>query len=63
MADVRVRRRRSASLLDELSNHFGPLPPPFRRRLKRLPAHPSQETWDDAYAIILRSKPGLRLNL
>lgn len=51
------------SLFDGLSTDFGPISPPHRRRRRRVLVHPTQETWDDAYVIILRSEPGLRLNL
>ena len=51
------------SLFDGLSTHLGSITPPHRRRLRRLLAKPTQETWDDAYALILRSEPGVRLIL
>lgn len=50
-----------ASVFDGLSTHFGPLSPPHRRRLRRLLVNPTRESGDDAYCLILRSEPGLRL--
>ena len=52
-----------ASLFDGLSTHFGPISLPHRRWLRRVVTTPTQETWDDTYALILRSEPGLRLIL
>jgi hypothetical protein len=47
MADLLVRR----SLIDGL----GPIAPPVRRRLRAVLEPPMQDTWDAAYAIMLRS--------
>jgi hypothetical protein len=50
------------SLFAGLKNHFGPLQPSVRRRLRRVLLAPSQESWDDAYGLLLRSD-GLGLDL
>jgi hypothetical protein len=34
-----------------------------RQALRRVLVNPTPKTWDDAYCIILRSEPGLRLTL
>ena len=51
------------SVLDRLNTPFGPLAPPHRRRLKRVLVNPTQQTWDDAYTVILRHERGLHLTL
>ena len=57
-----IARQPSSSLFEGLRNHFGPLQPSVQRRLRRVLLAPDQESWDDAYNIILRSD-GLGLSL
>lgn len=41
--------------LDLASNLFGKLDKPLRRRIENLVKNPCQETWDNAYSIIIAS--------
>lgn len=43
------------SYLDQTTNLFGRLSGDVRERLVAVLANPSQETWDDAYSIIVNS--------
>jgi hypothetical protein len=61
MADSLVPRR--IPLLDGLMTSVGPISPARLQRLRRVLTTPTQETWDDAYSIILRHEPSLHLTL
>jgi hypothetical protein len=47
------------SILDGL----GPIAPPARRRLRRVLEAPTQESWNDAFGIVLRAELELTLTL
>jgi hypothetical protein len=49
--------------IQSFHNYFGRLSPEIIKRLQRVIEHPTQDTWDDAYTIILRSDIGLGLTL
>lgn len=49
--------------LDLARNMFGKLRPEYRTRLRAVLYHPTEETWDEAYSIILNPYVGMGLTL
>lgn len=42
-----------ASLIDQCTNLYGPLPAKIRQRIRAVLENPCQETWEEAHALII----------
>jgi hypothetical protein len=51
---VTLRGTKPRPLLDGLANVLGPLTPEFKSRLRAVIENPTSETWERAYAILVR---------